>query len=229
MTDVLNAGVPLFSQPEGAGGFGDDPVQWITNGGFTCVMDYSLKIWWEGKDVVRDAILTGDPRPIEAALRGYRDRVAAEGGVCYIDTADLPGAPVAQRLLAAATVATVGELFLEIGDGAGWDDDYRRGVRQLLAARRRYPALCAGGTRTALQTSDDSRWYAFLRESNGDGQTMLVVMNFGAEAATVTVELRERRVGLREIWSGDELIAHGHASIELPGYGYAIFAVESNT
>ena len=102
MTDVLNAGTPIFSQPEGAGGFGDDPVPWITEGGFTCVMDYALKIWWEDRDVVRDAILDGDPRPLEAALQRYRDRVVEAGGVCYIDTAGLADAPVAQRLLAAA-------------------------------------------------------------------------------------------------------------------------------
>ena len=36
-----------------------------------------------------------------------------------------------QRLLAAVTVATTGELFLEIGDGADWDDAYRVGVRHL--------------------------------------------------------------------------------------------------
>ena len=35
MTDVLNENPRLFSQPEGAGGFGDDPVPWITEGGFT--------------------------------------------------------------------------------------------------------------------------------------------------------------------------------------------------
>jgi hypothetical protein len=188
-------------------------------------MDYSLKIWWERKDLVRDAILAGDPRPIETALRGYRDRVMAAGGVCYIDTADLPDAPVAQRLLAAATVATVGELFLETGDGAGWDDAYRDGVRQLLAARRRYPALCAGGPRRALPV-DDSRGYAFLREPGGAGETMLVVLNFGAEATTIGVELGERRVALQEIWSGQRQSADGEVAVDLPGYGYAIFALE---
>ena len=106
-------------------------------------MDYALKIWWEDLDVVRDAIRNGDPRPVEATLQRCRDRVVAAGGVCYIDTAAMDDAPVAERLLATATIATVGELFLEIGDGGGWDDDYRRGLRQLLHARRTYPALCA--------------------------------------------------------------------------------------
>jgi hypothetical protein len=35
----------------------------------------------------------------------------------------------------------------------------------------------------ALPTSDDSHYYAFPREASRDGETMLVVMNFGAEAA----------------------------------------------
>jgi hypothetical protein len=226
MTDVLNAGEPLFSQPEGAGGFGDDPVPWITAGGFTCVMDYALKIWWEGVDVVRDAIRAGDPRPIETTLRGYRDRVVAAGGVCYINTADLDDAPVAQQLLAAATIATVGELFLEIGDGAGWDDAYRVGVRRLLDARRRYPALCAGGKRRALLTSDDAHIYAFLREVEGNGAAMLVVLNFGPAEADVAIDLGERRLRLRDIRTGEYQVVAGEAAVRLPGFGYVIYETQ---
>jgi glycosidase len=228
MTDMLNSGESLFSQPEGAGGFGDDPVPWITAGGFTCVTDYALKIWWEGVDVVRDAVLTGDPRPIDEALRGYRDRVVAAGGVCYIDTADLDAASVAQRLLAAATVATVGELFLEIGDGADWDDAYRAGVRRLLEARRRYPALCAGGTRTALATSDDAHVYAFLREEAGEG-TVVVVLNFASTSVNVGIDLGERCLGLRDIRTGEYLAAAGQCTVQLPGHGYAIYEAQPAT
>lgn len=226
MTDPLNAGEPIFSQPEGAGGFGDDPVPWITEGRFTCVMDYAVKLWWEGRDLVRDAIAHGDPRPIETALRGYRDRVVAAGGVCYIDTASPDGLSLSQRLLAAATVATIGELFLEIGESAGWDDAYRAGVRQLLAARRRYPALAAGGTRTALPTSDDARHYAFLRETEGAADAVLVVLNFQSDAASIAVDLGDRALALRDIVTGQPMAARRNVTIDLPAYGYGLCAVE---
>ena len=57
---------------------------------------------------------------------------------------------------------------------------------------------------------------------------MLVVMNFGAEAASVTVDLEDRRAALRDIWSGQRVTAGGHVSVALPGYGYGIFTVEPN-
>ena len=190
-------------------------------------MDYALKIWWEDFDVVRDAIRNGDPRPIEATLRRYRDHVAAAGGVCYIDTADMVDAPVSQRLLAAATVATVGELFLEIGDGAGWDDEYRRGLRRLLQARRDYPSLCAGGTRTILPTSDDEHVYAFLRQAEGSETPVLVVLNFAAAAKAGEVDIGERGLLLRDLLTGEQQVAIAALPLTLPGYGYALYAVEA--
>jgi glycosidase len=116
MTDLINKADNQFCQPEGAGGFDDDPVPWITQGGFNCIMDYDIKKWWEGRDLLRQAILTGDPRPIEQSLTRYRDRVTAVGGVCYIDPPNLEDQPVAARLLGAAAVATMGELLILIGD-----------------------------------------------------------------------------------------------------------------
>ena len=75
-------------------------------------MDYSIKLWWEGVDVIRDALLSGDPRPVEAALRGYRDRVVAAGGVCYIDPPSLTDLPFEAQLMGAALCASMGELIL---------------------------------------------------------------------------------------------------------------------
>ena len=54
-----------FCQPEGAGGFKDDPVSWIEQGGWNCIMDYSIKLWWEGVDVIR--------------RRGFERRPASNG------------------------------------------------------------------------------------------------------------------------------------------------------
>src|SRR4029453_13790150 len=72
MTDVIASYDNSYSQPEGAGGFREDPAAWITEGGWNSVQDYGLGIWWEsGSDVIRNAIETGDPRPIERALRDY--------------------------------------------------------------------------------------------------------------------------------------------------------------
>jgi glycosidase len=227
MTDVINGFGNQLSQPEGAGGFRDDPVPWIAEGGFNCVMDYAIKLWWEDVDVIRDAIHSGDPRPIEAALRGYRDRVAAAGGICYIDTPQLPDAAPAARLLGAATVATIGELFLTIGDDdAAWPEAERRAVAALLDVRRRYPALCAAGTRTQVPTSDDSRFYAFIRAPRGEGRRVLVVLNFQPDAQQLTVDLRDQTNGsILDIWSQQAHQASELLSLTLPGYGYQLYAL----
>ena len=66
MTDVIQRPNNQFCQPEGAGGFNDDPVCGSTQGGWNCIMDYAIKLWWEGIDVIRDAVSAGDPRPMEA-------------------------------------------------------------------------------------------------------------------------------------------------------------------
>jgi glycosidase len=228
MTDVIHAYPNQFSQPEGAGGFRDDPVPWISEGGFNCVMDYAIKLWWEKHDLIRDAILSGDPRPIEAALRRYRDRVVVAGGVCYIDTPVLPDhLPPAAHLLGIATVATMGELFLEIGLGImTWPEEVRRQVTLLLQARQQYPALCAGGGRTHLLTSDDSRFYAFIRTPVDAGPRVLVVLNFQPDEQTITVNLQRQGVSaLKPIWSGAMLGIQELCAITLPGYGYGLYEI----
>lgn len=224
MTDVVAAAGNQLCQPEGAGGFHDDPVPWIVEGGFNCVQDYALQIWWEEKDLIRDAILSGDPRPLELTLHEYRDRVVGAGGVCYLTPPDLPDASLAARLLAAALVATAGELFVEFGDlGDPWSD-YRRGVTRLLEARRRYPALCAAGSRSRLPTSDDSRFYAFVREASAQ-ETLLVVMNFASDPRAITVRLGQWGGGpVTDIWSGDRLSVADTLAVNLPGYGFGIYA-----
>lgn len=227
MTDVVAAAGDQLCQPEGAGGFRDDPVPWIVEGGFNCVQDYALQIWWEQKDLIRDAISTGDPRPIEATLRSYRDRVSAAGGVCYLAPPDMPDADLAPRLLGAAVVCTVGELFVEFGDLGDMQSDYRRGVARLLEARGRYPALCAGGHRTALTTGDDSRHYAFVRESREPGDQMLVVLNFAPGHESITVDLRGRAVvTLTDIWTDVTRPGGDAITLTLPGYGFGIYVID---
>ena len=228
MTDVIREYPNQFSQPEGAGGFSDDPVPWVAQGGFNCIMDYSIKLWWENEDTVGDAIRSGDPRPIEAALRGYRDRVVAAGGVCYIDPPNTGELPETAQILGAATVATVGELMIFIEDQLDQgSSDYWQAVTQLLNARREYPALCAGGLRVQVPTQDDSKFYAFLRTLEGE-RTMLVLLNFQADAAEITIDLS--KMGFQTgcaIWGGDPIaLGATPVTFSLPSFGYSILEID---
>ena len=240
MTDVIREADNQFCQPEGAGGFHDDPVPWVEQGGWNCVMDYSIKLWWEGLDIIRDALHSGDPRPVEIALRGYRDRVVAAGGVCYIDPPRLTDLPLEAQLMGAALTASMGELVLLLGNLSAPlavdeppDEDfqreiaYRKGLDHLLQLRQRYPVLCAGAARKQMQTSDDDRFYAFLRGSN-PGEQVLAVFNFQPTAETFVVDLEsvsaDRLIDLEK----DTAIAiSAQVSLNLPGYGYRFFRLDS--
>ncbi len=227
MTDVILAADNQFCQPEGAGGFQDDPVPWVVQGGWNCIMDYSIKLWWEGVDVIRDAIRSGDPRPIETALRSYRDRVVAAGGVCYIDPPNMSDFPLEARLLGAALTASMGELLILIGEQTlPQPEAYRSGLTQLLLLRKQYPVLCGAGTRTKLLTSDDARYYAFLRELPG-AEPVLVVFNFQPSAESVSVELDSRSIRILEdlISSEQVTLLEGVLTLNLPAYGYRILGM----
>lgn len=228
MTDLIRAADNQLSQPEGAGGFGDDPVAWVTLGGFNCIMDYAIKLWWEGKDLIRDAVLSGDPRPIEAALQDYRDRVVEAGGVCYIDMPDLSALPPAAQFLGAAVVATVGEWFLVIGDGhRAWPTALRQQITTLLHLRRTYPALCAGGTRTVLGTSDDHKFYAFVRRPREPGVPVLAVMNFQPDEQHVTIDLSSIPVqSLTNAVTNEALAVYNLFEVTLPAYGFGLWTLQ---
>ncbi|MEW6401148.1 MAG: alpha-amylase family glycosyl hydrolase [Chloroflexota bacterium] len=221
-----------FCQPEGAGGFDDNPVEWIRQGEFNCVMDYAIKKWWTGHDVIRQAIIKHDPQPIEAALRGYRDRVAQAGGICYIDLPDLRDLPEAAQILGAAAVATMGELLIFIGDQLqGWSPDVRKAINRLMELRRKFPALGAGGRREQIQTQDDSKYYAFLRWMGSDETTLLVVLNFQPEPGTVQIKFNDRNIARGiDVWAGEEVVFSSNlVEVALPAYGFAIYRVLLNS
>ena len=147
---ISDRGPDTFLHPEGAGGFADDPVAWVADGAFTVIMDYGLKIVRrDDLDVIRDAVTTGDHRPLESSLRAFRDRVDASGGTCRRPAPHESSAPAAHQRLAAAVVATVGELFFDAFGVTTMSADYRATVREMLHLRGAHPALTARGPRVA--------------------------------------------------------------------------------
>lgn len=229
MTGVIARAENQFCQPEGAGGFRDDPLAWVEQGGWNCIMDYAVKLWWEGVDVIGDAVRSGDPRPIEAALRGYRDRVVAAGGVCYIDPPNLEGLPLEARLLGAALTASIGELFILIGAQTQPEPvEYRDGLARLLKLRQQFPALCAGGERIQLATSHEAHTYAVLRRT-ADAQPVAAVFNFQPQVGSVMVDFAPlpSEGELVDLLSGEVLETRGRAEVRLPAYGYRFFGLRS--
>ena len=190
MTDVINSYGVKYSQPEGAGAFHEDPVPWITDGAWTCVQDYGLGIFWEkGTNVVTNAIESGDPRPIEPALRDYHDRVVDAGGVLYFNPPRFEDARKSR--LATAFTAAIGDVicWASVIDNL-WSpvfpDAEEAAVMKLKAM---YSALHNRGRRQALPTTAPDRHYAFLRAARDGSERVLVVLNFQPEAQSVNVDV----------------------------------------
>lgn len=221
VTDVIASYGNTYSQPEGAGGFHEDPVAWITEGGWNSVQDYGLGIWWEkDSNVLQEAIETGDPRPIERALRNYHDRVVAVGGTLYCSPPKLEDRRKAN--LALALVAAAGDL-VAMGGGryAGLTDAEQS---RILRIKQDHPALHQLGRRQALRTDADDKHYAFLRIARNGGERMLVVTNFQPAAEAVDVDLSgvdfETMIDLD---GGAVVKRQSPWRVELPAYGYHFY------
>jgi hypothetical protein len=224
LTDTIASYGNAFIQPEGAGAFKDDPVAWITEGGWNCVQDYGLGIWWEkGNNVVRNTIEAGDPRPIEAALRSYHDRVVAAGGVLYQMPATF-NEPDKQHL-AVAVLAAVGDILLYGEERSPKQVDAE--ATRLFNLKREHRALHNLGLRRKLPTRADDKHYAFLRTAADGSERLLVVMNFQPTPQTVEVDLSG--VAARELkdLSDGSVAPHSHTfKAELPAFGYRFYQVQ---
>lgn len=230
ITDIINNYGNKYIQPEGAGGFCDDPVRWITEGRYNSVQDYGLYIWWTGYDIVFEAIRSRNPRGIEYNLRRYRDRVIKAGGVTYQGPSWAWGIKTEltcpQKLLEASVYATVGELFacssklMEID----FTFEYKMKLRKLIKALRNHPALQAAGIRKRIMTNDDDKYYAFVRTTKDGQEKALIVMNFQYEDQTVKVRLGKEKC-LKDVLTGDRAKSKPELELDMEPYGYRIFLI----
>jgi hypothetical protein len=229
MTDVIRSYGVKYSQPEGAGAFRDDPVSWVTDGGWACVQDYGLGIFWEkGSNVVTKAIESGDPRPIEQALRNYHDRVVEAGGVLFFAPLRFED-PVRSRLAVAVTAA-VGDLvsWSSVIDGL-WSpvipDAEEAKVMKLKAA---HPALFNRGRRQVLPLAAPEKHYAFLRAARDGRERLIVVLNFQPEAQTAELNLSGVDFATAtDLLSGGVTAREPVWRVDLPPFGYRFFGLDA--
>jgi hypothetical protein len=232
ITDIINSYGNKYIQPEGAGGFCDDPVKWITEGKYNSVQDYGLYVWWTGYDAVSEAIKSGNPRGIEYNLRRYRDRVVKAGGVTYQGPSWAWGRKSEltepQKLLEMSIYATVGELFACSSSlmEMDWSHEYKTKLRKLLRVLQNCPALQAAGDRKRIMTNDDDKYYAFMRTTKDRQQKALIVMNFQQEAQTIKMRLGEEKC-LKDVITGERAKSKPELELDVEPYGYRIFLVEN--
>jgi hypothetical protein len=221
MTDVIASYGRKYAQPEGGGGFHEDPVSWIVEGGWNSVQDYGLGIWWEKKsNVIENAITDGDPRPIERALRDYHDRIVAAGGALYASAPQFDD--LVKYRLAWAMVALAGDLLAVDGHWREHDEE----MRWLLRTKGAHPALHQLSSRRQLRTGDDAKHYAFLRTAANGSERILAVLNFQPVPQEVVVDLSPvaatRLVDLRD---ARQFQRQTHFHVQLPAYGYEVLQV----
>ena len=224
ITDVINSYGEKYSQPEGAGGFHEDPVAWITEGGWNSVQDYGLNLWWEKSNIVlKNAIEAGDPRPVEESLRNYHDRVVAAGGTLNMTYPKIEDQ--SQLRLAAAIVATTGHLITDWGDKADRTATDAE-IQWLLKTKASHPALFQLAARRQLPCQQLS-CYAFLRTAAAGTERLLVAANFSAAAQTMEIDSSGLRAKtLKDLRSGETMELANPLKVTVGGYGYRLFSVE---
>jgi hypothetical protein len=222
MTDVIASYGNTYSQPEGGGAFLEDPVSWITEGGWNSVQDYSLGTpWRKGTNVIVNAIESGDPRPIEEVLRNYHDRVVAVDGVLWFRPPKFEERD--KQRLSVAAVACTGTIM------SGFQNDYVHRDQEILwmvETKRNHPALHNLSTRRGLATNADDKYYAFLRTAADGSERILVVLNFQSQKQKVEVDLSGvATAGLVDLKDGSVMARQNPLDLELPAYGYRLFQV----
>jgi hypothetical protein len=225
MTGVIAGYGSKYSQPEGAGGFHEDPVPWITEGGWTCVQDYGLGIFWEkGSNVVTKAIESGDPRPIELALRDYHDRVVEVGGTLYFSPPKFED--TRKSHLSMALVAAGGDLVSLAGviDGK-WSPIFPDAAEsRILNWKAVHPAMYNLSRRQILPTAAPDRHYAFLRVARNGSERLIAVMNFQPEAQTVEVDLSGVDFdAMTDLDSVTRIDRQSPWHVQVSAYGYRFF------
>jgi glycosidase len=225
LTGVIAGYGDKFSQPEGGGGFSDDPVGWVTEGHFTNIYDYGLGIWWNRNDrVLMTSIHQGKPEILEQALRSYHDRVVAAGGTLYFPVPKLDDP--ADQSFAEALIATSGDLPCYC-DPVGRITAPAPEIPALLKLKPVHPALFQNSLRRRIATNDDVDVYAVERSAADDSERLLVVFNFSREAVNVRIDAGAIHGAsyIDLISEQPQPIAENHLAIQLDPHGYRILQI----
>jgi hypothetical protein len=229
ITGVMAGDGQRLSQPEGGGGFRDDPVGWVKEGNFTNVYDYGLGIWWKKTDrPLVASVEQSSPQLFENALRAYHDRVVAAGGTLYFPVPKLDNA--ADQQFAETLIATSGDIPC-FCDPVGGITAPASGIPALLKLKTQHPALYQNSLRRQIHTSDEAHIYAAERYAADNSERLLLVFNFSPQPVKATVDVGAVHGGrYTDLLTGTPVSVDGRQlPVSLDGHGYRIFEVEGST
>lgn len=148
---------------------------------------------------------------------------SSTGGVAF--TTDVAVVPPELRALDAAVQAGGAGMILPMHEQtlrARLDERSQDLFFDVLRVIGRSPALAPGASRVRIPT-DDPMVYAVLRTSMDGSRAAIGVFNFSAEPASTRIAVAGTGP-LRDLADDSAVVVtDGHASIDLPGYGYRFF------
>jgi hypothetical protein len=225
ITDIIASYGNTFIQPEGAGGFHEDPVPWITDGGWNCVQNYGLGIWWEKDNrILVNAIEKNNPTGVEEALQIYRDRVIAESGILYIG-ADSRITELSKYHFYVALCIATGHLYCKSVTNAvhfGMDTTLVR----IFNLKKDHTAFEQLSKRQKLSTNDDNRFYAFIQKARSTTERILCVFNFQTTEQQITVDMSGvNALSYLDLANSQPIKYTKQLQLVLPSYGYRFYEI----
>lgn len=225
ITDIIASYGNAFIQPEGAGGFHEDPIPWVTDGGWNCVQDYGLGIWWEkDNNILFNAIDKNNPLGLEEALQKFHDRVVADSGILYIGADTRFNEPAKYYLYVAFSIAT-GHLYCKTMSS---QENYAvdTTLTSILNLKKDYAAFEQLGKRQKLNTNDNKQYYAFIQKANNNTERILCVFNFQAAQQQITIDMSGvDAASITDLANLQVMKYAKELQLTLPSYGYKFYKI----
>ena len=103
-----------------------------------------------------------------------------------------------------------------------WPDDNKNELKRILCMPRENPAFNPGSSRIKLDTNDNHKYYAFIRESADKKQKILVVLNFQDSMQQIQVSAKGRHK-LVDVFTNVQSEFSESIGLTLQPYGYQFF------
>lgn len=187
----------LFSLPEGSG-----DTSFISSYYYSGVQNYNMSSWGgNAYSLGIDCVRKNKATTIDDNIKPYRDTAVAVGGVSiagmnfednYLD------ATMKERELEAALVTSTGHLsFLHLGSSARigqdimklWEKDTLLKISRSFSIQNSINALSPTGARFKLNTSNDDKFYSFIKTDMSGKNKALPVFNYSNKYEEVQINI----------------------------------------
>ncbi len=198
ITDIVHQRQGAICIPEGAGGFGDDALDFVSKGGFDVVEDQSFEsdLSWNGS-VVMDVIMGKPAWEIEKRLACH-DRSLEKGAGLWSYPGFGSGWTPARRLLSLAVLMGTGHMTEILSEYLiDFSREEKQQLKNLLSIGK-HPALTQTARRMVLENSDPEHFYTIAKRQNG--MSLLCLYNFTENPADITVKVSAPSTGNGEIY-----------------------------